>query len=164
MKALVSSTFANQIEARVITELPRFRSPDISTACGNGNTRLNGESVGRSINQKPGWFLKMYKRHRQVGVNHALDGDPVGAAIRSYVAGHKEPLTGTVGAIGEKLRQHWQAMPGMKTKNSIWPESGKAIGNALHRLQPAMRLVGISIDFGPRKGDGYTCTIRKKAA
>ena len=125
---------------------------------------LLGESVGRSINQKPGWFLKMYKRHRQVGVNHALDGDPVGAAIRSYVAGHKEPLTGTVGAIGEKLRQHWQAMPGMKTKNSIWPESGKAIGNALHRLQPAMRLVGISIDFGPRKGDGYTCTIRKKAA
>ena len=125
---------------------------------------LLGEAVARSMKQKPGWFLRMYNRHRQVGVNHALDGDPVGAAIRSYVAKHKEPLSGTVGAIGEQLHKHWQEMPGMKTKNSIWPGSGKAIGNALHRLQPAMRLVGISIVFGPRKGDGYTCTIRKNAA
>lgn len=122
-----------------------------------------GEAVARTYGKKPGWFLSAYARLRRGSVANALDGDPVAVAIRSFLS-QRIDLYGPLGVVSETLHEHWKQMPGTQIGGERWPGSGKAFANELRRLEPPMELIGISIKFGKRTRDGYTCSIRKAVA
>ena len=120
---------------------------------------LLGEAVARSLEKRPGHFLRLYRDARAQAVQGAIDNTPLGAAIVSYLSENPEGLDLTYTNAWTTLRSHYETEHGVPTRN--WPEPGKEFGNALRRLQPALRQVGIEVEILPRSKHGYGCRITR---
>jgi hypothetical protein len=99
-----------------------------------------------------GWtvedFLTAYAGVRASSHDLVLEASPVGQAVRELVTtqGHWEGtaslLLGVLGdLVGEKI-----------TKQQTWPKNGRSFSNALRRVAPTLRAVGIACTFAGNTG------------
>jgi hypothetical protein len=103
-----------------------------------------------------GEFLEAYKGVREASHELTLEASPVGPLIRELVA--KDSLwEGTASELLAVL----EPLAGEKlVKQQAWPKNGRALSNALRRLAPTLRAVGIEVTMGGRTGKGRTRQIR----
>jgi len=88
---------------------------------------------------KRGTFLSRYLGNRQTAVVDALDGDPVGDAVRGVA-----PWTGTASELLALLTAKTSEN---LTKRKEWFSKPRQVSDALRRLAPALRRVGIEVTF-----------------
>jgi hypothetical protein len=93
---------------------------------------------------QPGAFIRAYRENRKVANELPLE-TPVAEVIRKMSL----PYEGTA----TKLLEELNATTDESTRKSkSWPSSGRILSNALRRLAPSLRTVGICVEFG-RSGD-----------
>ena len=97
-----------------------------------------------------GTFLKAYTENRQGAVEATLDGDPVADVVRAIA-----PWTGTATDLLTELNKR---TPENITKRKGWFTRGRQVSDALRRLAPALRKVGIEATFD-RYGHARTRVI-----
>ncbi len=112
-----------------------------------------------------GWtaqnFLDAYKDVREAAYDLTLDASPVAPFIRELVVTHG-PWTGTASELLAELERLAAGGPTgqgptMKVgsdvmKQQAWPKNGRALSNALRRLAPTLRAVGVQVTFDVRAG------------
>jgi hypothetical protein len=99
---------------------------------------------------EPGTFLSTYLGNRQSAVEAGLDGDPVVDAVRILA-----PWEGTA---TELLAEVTKRTPENITKRKDWFSKPRQVSDALRRLAPGLRRVGIEVVFH-RHGHGRTRLI-----
>lgn len=100
-------------------------------------------------------FMADYLEMRREAIHRTLDSSPVAAAIVAYLeacpAGTE--FTNAKNAL-EELSRH-------KSEGEAWPRSGKGLADALRRLGPALRMIGIRAEVAKKRGEsGYPVTIK----
>ncbi len=125
-------------------------------------TRL-GEAMAQVQGHAPGTFDALYKANRSEGISRALEASPVAVAVMELVDEHAG-LSSTVffGTMKDLLT----ALEKYKQESNAWPRSGKGLGDALRRQQPALLSLGIEIISSGRVeriggSRGLTVTIKK---
>jgi hypothetical protein len=107
-----------------------------------------------------GWtaedFLDAYAGVREAADDLTVEASPVASLVRDLVAtkGHwqgtaSELLATLASLAGEKV-----------TKQTAWPKNGQALSNALRRLAPTLRAVGVSITFERESGGKRKRVVR----
>lgn len=125
-------------------------------------TRL-GEAMAQAQGNAPGTFDALYKANRAEGVSRALESSPVAVAVMElvdeYTGQSLEVFHGTMKGLLDALEKY-------KQESNAWPRSGKGLGDALRRQQPALLSLGIEIISSGRVervggSRGLTVTIKK---
>jgi hypothetical protein len=104
-----------------------------------------GEAVYGVHGRPAGEFLERYAAMRQASVMTILDGSAVGAALRQLLEVTPDGYRGSLGQLLVLLEPH-------RPHAEAWPRSPKGLGDALRRLAPALRLVGIECKALPKSG------------
>ena len=117
-----------------------------------------GEAMHRATGGEPGGWLARYVRHRKDAIRRTIDASPVAhACIEFAESGNRH--AGTVKQLFETLN----ARAGMHTfeRGDYWPRSPKGLADALRRVAPALRQIGIhaAIEAKARR-DGVHCELR----
>lgn len=119
-----------------------------------------GEAMSRALGNPDDKFLDQYTDHRREAVVNTIDSTPIGRAIVIFI----EKGCSHAGTVGELLRElnHLEVMSGAE-HGDYWPRSPKGLGNALRRLAPALRQIGIDcrIESKARK-DGVHCVLKSQ--
>lgn len=103
-----------------------------------------------------GAFLSTYAGNRRMAVEQSLELDPVGTAVRQLA--ESEQWDGAVGELLERLRP----LVADHVRNSRdWPRNARGLSNRLHRPAPALRQVGVLLEFRSRTKKGRVVSIRK---
>ena len=90
-----------------------------------------------------GEFLKAYSENRTQAIEHALDSDLVGSAVRKLIE-KRGFWRGTAGDLLDELEREQSE----KTLNKKgWPKSPSSISNRLRRSASFLRSVGIEVSF-----------------
>ena len=89
-----------------------------------------------------GRFLKAYAGNRQGAVEAVLDGDPVADLVKAIA-----PWSGTATELLTELNRR---TPEHITKRKGWFSRPRQVSDALRRLAPALRKVGLDVLFGRR--------------
>ena len=113
-----------------------------------------GEAVCRGLGKDPGEFLAVYAVNRQQASESILEESAIAVHIRTLMAdtakwkGTSRDLLDDLGGIaGEKI-----------TGSKRWPKNPRALSGALRRLAPALRTIGIMVDFN-KEGHAKTRVI-----
>jgi hypothetical protein len=110
-----------------------------------------GEAVSRALGKPPGEFLDAYRDNRKSANESALDDSPIAGAIRTLASQTATGWTGTASGLLEALG----ALVSDKTRESRrWPKSPKAMGGAVRRLAPQLRMIGVDVVFHRVGKDG----------
>lgn len=96
-----------------------------------------------------GTFLEAYQMNRQEAIVADLDVDPVAVAVRELL---KERMS-WCGTATELLPDLERYAPVRSLRSRDWPTSPRAFAGRLRRVAPALRAVGMEVNFG-RKGHG----------
>jgi hypothetical protein len=105
-----------------------------------------------------GMFLDAYMRNRQGAVEATLDGDPVADVVRAIAT--TPPWTGTATELLAELNVR---IPDHITKQKGWFTRGRQVSDAPRRLAPALRRVGVDVDFTRQAHTGRrTITLQMK--
>jgi hypothetical protein len=91
-----------------------------------------------------GAFIAAYEANRRGAVDLVLDVDPVAQAVRVHVE-QAGSWTGTAGALLAALTTP------QRQGDKTWPHSGQAMAAALKRCAPALRAVGVTVDYDKSK-------------
>ncbi len=86
-----------------------------------------------------GTFLDAYAENRHGAVEATLDGDPVADVVRAIA-----PWTGTATELLAELNTR---TPETITKRKGWFTRSRQVSDALRRLAPGLRRVGVEVDF-----------------
>ncbi len=120
-----------------------------------------GEAMHRAQGGAPGEWLALYEAHRADAVRRVVDSSPVAQACIEFVeSGGRH--AGTVKSLLEVLNA--RAGMGLVERGDYWPRSPRGLGDALRRVAPALRQIGIhaAIESKPRR-DGIHCELRAAA-
>lgn len=83
-------------------------------------------------------FIEAYRQNQAEAIETGLESSPVGDAIRTFMENRTE-WTGTSGDLLQRLLD-----VGGDTTAKSWPRSQKGLINALRRLAPSLRHLGIT--------------------
>ena len=107
-----------------------------------------------------GTFWLAYSGNRDEAVEGVIEGDPIAAAVRSFMATRTE-WTGTaselLGALAEEAGER-------VAKAKTWPQTAGGLSGRLRRAATFLRKVGIGIDFDKSKDRGRKRVIRISSA
>jgi hypothetical protein len=105
------------------------------------------------LDHEPGVFIQAYTSNRQAANELALEASLIFGPLRSSLGTNE--WQGTATELLRVLGNH----AGESTKREKgWPTNGRVLSNALRRLAPNLRAMGIDITFGrrePRTGRRY---------
>ena len=101
------------------------------------------EAAAPALGWEPGAFLAAYRGNRDDAHDLALESSPIAAAVMALVA---KRVTGFEGTASELLEALTEYAPEAIVKSKLWPTNGKALSNALQRLAPTLRAVGVDVD------------------
>ena len=104
-----------------------------------------GEAVYTVQGAPAGAFLTRYDGVRKDGVLRTIDASPVGAALTAYLSDVPSGFNGTLTELLDRLDRH-------RPHGEAWPRSAKGLGDALRRLAPALRMIGIECKCLPKTG------------
>ena len=102
-----------------------------------------------------GTFLDAYARNRQGAVEVTLDGDPVADAARAIA-----PWSGTATELLVELNKR---TPENITRRKDWFSRSRQVSNALRRLAPGLRRVGVEVTFARQAHTGRRLICVEKA-
>jgi len=139
------STALRNLDATVLTAKPRMA--DFARWVTAAEPELPWQS---------GAFLATYAGNRQMAVEQSLEFDPIGAAVRQLT--EDRAWGGTVGELLDALRR---LVDDHVREGREWPQNARALANRLHRVMPALRRVGVLVEFGNRTKKGRAITIRR---
>jgi hypothetical protein len=114
---------------------------------------LLGEAVHQAlgINQS---FNEVFLENRTESLRRSLESSPVAMAVQELV-NTRDKFNGTIkqlkAALDEDFRQQGEG----------WPRSPKGLSEALRRTAPALREIGIVIEFLGHQRDGTHISIRR---
>ncbi|MFQ5716123.1 MAG: hypothetical protein ACE5GQ_03375 [Nitrospinales bacterium] len=100
-----------------------------------------------ALGWKPGMFMEVYGDNISAAVEIGLENDVVGETILSLAKDSGE----WGGTCTELLDTLAEKVPEKITRTKSWPKTPAAFSNKLRRLAPALRHVGVEIEFN-RKG------------
>jgi hypothetical protein len=116
---------------------------------------LFGEAASRALGFPADAFLSAYNTNRREANESAVEDSVVAGAVKELAA--RGEWTGAAG----KLLKDLAAIVGDKVAESKrWPRSAKGMGSEIRRLAPALRMVGVEIDFGERTSKERPIKIR----
>lgn len=104
-----------------------------------------------------GSFIEAYTSARDAVHDLAIEASPVGAAITGLMA-ERMVWTGTSGELLAEIEANHSDESQRKRRG--WPGSAKAMGNAVRRLAPNLRAVGVEATFA-RTGRRRTVRLEK---
>lgn len=115
-----------------------------------------GEAVYMAHDQPPKAFLHDYRERRKEGVNRTLESSPVAVAMLALLDRRPQGFVGTV----KGLLQELEALSDEYSPH--WPKSAKGLGDAIQRLKPAFRQIGILLEKDSKPSrDGVRCTLKR---
>ena len=136
---------------RVLAQLPKV-SIDPTELPRMADFAMLGEALFQVSGRPAGTFLATYRDMRSEGVSRTIDSSPVGAAILAFLARNETGFEGTVQDLLARLEMH-------KPGGESWPRSAKGLADALRRLAPGLRQIGINARIGERSKHGYRVTL-----
>ena len=111
--------------------------------------------AARGVDEPEKAFMHDYTAMRNDAIFRTLDSSPVAAAIMAYLDKN------TQGAEFATAKTALDELAEFKTDGESWPRSGKGLGDALKRLAPAFRQIGIRAETSKiRTSHGYPVIIR----
>ena len=113
-----------------------------------------GEALCQSFDQDPGTFLSRYKAMRQRAVHRVIDSSAVAQAVVSYLTFNPDGFSGTVQSGFATLETF------RSNQAEAWPRSTRGFGDALRRIAPALRQIGVIVGTSGRTRNGYGCYMR----
>lgn len=100
-------------------------------------------------------FMRDYNAMRQEAIYRTLDSSPIAAAIMAYLDQH------VLGAEFTTAKNALDALVQYYTDGESWPRSGKGLTEAIKRLAPAFRQIGIRTEVGKQRNkNGYPVIIK----
>src|SRR5262249_34103599 len=90
------------------------------------------------------------------GVEAVLEADPVAHVLRRYLAEVKDGFEGTAAQLLQALNG---VLPETEQRAKGWPKLPHVLSNALRRIAPPLRKVGIEVVFEPRANRRRKITI-----
>lgn len=105
----------------------------------------------------PEQFMDAYRDNRAQAVVIGLDSSPVGHAVRTLMSKRSE----WEGSANELLRVLAE-VAGDGARGRAWPQSAKGLTNALRRLAPPLRAIGITWESA-RTAESRTIRVCKVA-
>ncbi|QBQ53830.1 hypothetical protein [Nitrosococcus wardiae] len=115
-----------------------------------------GEAIYHALGRKPGGFTEAYQAVQNRAVMSALESSPVSVAIQEYMSQHLHGFNGTVKRLLGELEYY-------RTLGEAWPKSPKGLADALRRQSPALRVVGIQVEFDKQHHhDGVHVNIKQR--
>ena len=137
--------FSNTLKALPeikVTTLPRL-----------ADFALLGEAVHRAmgINKR---FTTLFRENRAVSLKRSLESSPIAMAIQQYINPSRTEWEGTVQQLKSKLDKDYH-QPG-----EGWPRSAKGLSEALRRSAPALREIGVGVEFHGHKRDGSHISLK----
>jgi hypothetical protein len=110
-----------------------------------------------SLPLEPGKFKQVYKLNRGRVTATALEASPVGEALLDFMEDRQ-----TWRGIAKELKAELETFAELDlVKHRNWPRSAKGMADALRRLQPNLRDLGIEIEFVERESRRRPIEIRK---
>ena len=107
-----------------------------------------GEAMCKAMNIEPSTFNTLYKENRGESLMHSLDSSPAALAVQEFVKSGTNDWKGTMKQLKAILdASHHQEGEG-------WPKSPRGLGETLRRMAPALRELGVEIEFRGRRNDG----------
>lgn len=117
-----------------------------------------GEAVAVSLGRAPGTFLKEYSQRRLDAIQRILEGSPVAMACMAFLEHRPEGFNGTVGALFELLTDRHRIHGEI-----AWPKSPRGLSDAVRRIKPAFRQIGIDVEIGTKRtAQGFICHLRRQ--
>ena len=111
--------------------------------------------LGQAISKLYGWdpsFIKIYEDNRQRSIERTVESSPVTAAVIDMID-RNGPFKGTV-------KQLWDKLESYRNGHGSWPQSYKGLADTIRRNSPALRAIGINVEWDPvRRMDGYHIKI-----
>src|SRR5262249_42353757 len=102
-----------------------------------------GEAVGRGLGWPHGAFLNAYEQNSTSANAVALESSPVALAVRELASAE-----GSWSGSATELLAALTAVAGATaTSDKHWPRAANALSNKLKVAAPALRKVGVSIEF-----------------
>ena len=98
-------------------------------------------AVERAMGWHEGTFMSAYNHNRMLSTEMSLESDPVAQAILSL---EKEKWRGTATELMDELEL--KVSETIKRSTS-WPKAASWLSNRIKRLAPALRKVGIEVEF-----------------
>lgn len=129
-----------------IAELPRM-----------ADFALFGAAVyaARGVDEPEAAFMADYTKMRADTIYRTLDSSPIAGAIMAYLDLHP------AGTEFLSAKEAMDAMSGFKTEGESWPRSPKGFSEALKRLAPAFRQIGIRAETAKMRGNqGYPVIVK----
>jgi hypothetical protein len=98
---------------------------------------------------RAGAFMAAYDEYREDAVGIVLDGDLVADALRRLM----ETVTEPVETTSKELLATLEGIVSDRTRQSkLWPGTPHGLRARLRKLAPALRKVGIILEWPPRQG------------
>jgi hypothetical protein len=107
-----------------------------------------------ALGAQPGEFLRAYEANRADAVVVVLESCPLAEPLQTIAA------SGFIGTASELLAQLASLVGDEMKKDRAWPKTARALSGVLRRLAPALRRVGIDVEFQPRTGAKRLITVR----
>lgn len=115
-----------------------------------------GSAVFKALRLDDGLFKEQYEAKRVIAATKSLESSAIAEALIRFM-GLTAPRkwTGTVGGL-------LKVLDGYRPNHGAWVQSPKGLGDALRRIAPALRMMGIMIERdSQRHNDGYRLIIEK---
>jgi hypothetical protein len=120
---------------------------------------LWGEAVSRATGRPDGEFLDRYRQNQDQASEIALESSPIAMAVVDLMSGRIE-WVGTARGLLVELEDRTQAAH----RRRNWPASPRGMAGALRRAAPALRRMGIMVDFSVASDRQRTRTITLRSA
>lgn len=109
-----------------------------------------------ALGWKAGAFLEAYTGNREAANDLALEAALIVPPLRDLLAAKGGAWQGTATELLHNLHDHADE----RTRESKgWPTNGRVMSNALRRIAPNLRVVGIGVTFHPRRSQGRRLTV-----
>ena len=114
-----------------------------------------GEAVYRAHGHQQGAFLRDYADKREEGVHRTLEASPIAVAALAFLQRHPAGYEGTVKQLLETLTP-------FRSDSELWPRSARGFADALRRIAPALRTIGVNARISDKPGmHGYLCVLKR---
>jgi hypothetical protein len=98
-------------------------------------------------------FTTLLRENRAESLKRSLESSPIAMAIQEFVNPSRTEWEGTVKQLKSILDKDYH-QPG-----EGWPKSPKGLSEALRRSAPALREIGVGVEFHGHKRDGAHVSI-----
>jgi hypothetical protein len=152
-----AATFTGLMDefVKALAHLPQVDLKDEQLSRQNDLTLL-GEAVYLAHGHPPKTFFHEFTERRKQNVSDTLDASPVADAMINYLKHNPDGFTGNMAQLIKAID------PYKPEKCEGWVKSAKAMGDAIQRLKPALRKLGVSLTKDAKRTmNGYQCALMR---